>query len=155
MSDVLLAIFLFGPLAITYLLKSNAALGFLSLCAGIVLSEFVAGDVQGLLQHFNYWLDVSRLGLILLILPPLATLILARHNLGKFPKSLAQLLAALALGGLLALEAMPMLNSINYNFASSTLWSDIQNLQSYIIGIGAVDSLLLVWLGSFKHYKKH
>jgi hypothetical protein len=155
MADILLAVLLFGPLVITYLLKSNAALGFLALCAGVILSDFLSSDVQSMLQHFGYWLDISRTGLVLIILPPVLTLLLARHNLGKPPKSLFQLLAAICLGGLLAIEAMPMLNSINYNYASSALWSDIVKYQSYFAGIGVLTSLLLVWLGGFRSHKKH
>ncbi len=155
MADILLAVLVFAPLVITYLLKSNAALGFLALCVGVVLSDFMAGDAQSFLQHFNYWLDISRIGIILLVAPPLITLILARHNLGKFPRSLGQLVVALCLGGVLAIEAMPMLNTINYNYASTQTWSDLAKAQSYLVGIGSVGSLLLVWLGNLRPHRKH
>jgi hypothetical protein len=157
MADVILAVIVLGPLALTFLLKSNAALAFLTLCAGFVLSTSVIGDLKQLLSQINLSTTSSTLGIILLVAPPVLTLLLTQRTHKKGIKFWLQLLVAVAIGGLLALAVGPILNvSSQFDITKSSFWDQLVKIQSEVIGVGALLSLLLVWLGRFKsHGKKH
>src|SRR5205807_1758782 len=110
MANVVLAVLLFAPLALTFLLKSNAALSFLTLCVGFVLSTSVIGDLKHLLSEINLSTTNSTLALIILIAPPVLTLLLTRKSSIHKAFFWLQLLAALGVGGLLALAVGPILS---------------------------------------------
>jgi hypothetical protein len=156
MPDVVLAVLVFGPLAITYFLKSNAALSFLALCAGFVLSTSVIGDLKHLLSETNLSVTNDTLAALLIALPFLLTLILTRHGHAKGPLLIAQLAAAVAGGGLLALSIGPLLTASSpFNVTSASLWSDLSKIQASVIGVGGLISLLLVWTAHSHRSKKH
>ncbi len=156
MSDFLLGVMILGPLVLTFLLKSNAALGFLVLCAGFVLSTSVIGDLKHLLSQLNLSTTSSTIGVVLLTVPLILTLLLTRRSAGRGIKFWLQLVAALAAGGLLALSVGPILGSSSqFDVTTSSFWPNLQKIQSEIIGIGALVSLLLIWFGGIKHFKKH
>lgn len=157
MVDVTLAVLVFGPLVITYFLKSNAALGFLSLCVGFVLSTSVIGDLKHLLSETNLSVSDQTLGLALVLLPLIITLLITRtHTHGKGLGLIAQLICALCAGGLLALSLGPLLtDSSQFNISSSSLWKDLSKAQAGIIGAGSLLSLLAIWSHNFRNHKKH
>ena len=157
MPDVILAILVFAPLGLTFLLKSNAALAFLALCAGFVLISFSDINIQDLTKNLSFQLTSSTFNLILLIIPYAGTLLLRRKALHGQLKSVLQYLAALCGGVLLALVAIPLLNeSARLNFANSWAWDDLQKIQTPVIIAGVVISLSLVWFGkSHTPSKKH
>jgi len=157
MPDIVLAILVFGPLVITYFLKSNAALSFLALCVGFVLSTSVIGDLKHLLSETNLSVTNDTLGVILLLAPLLLTLLLTRKSHEKGLIFIIHLITALAAGGLLALSIGPLLSSSSqFDVTSSSAWNDLVKIQASVIGVGALLSLLLVWLGtSHHHFKKH
>ena len=154
MTNLLLLILVLGPIALTYFLKSNAALAYLALCAGFVLLSLTTSDLQQLLDHSNIVrVSTDTLGLILLASPPLLTLLLTRRAVHGQSNVLIQLIPALFLGGLLALIGVPLLNeSARGNFTGSSLWTDLQKIQSWVIGAGALSSLLLVWSTGFRGF---
>lgn len=156
MGNILLAILVLGPLVITFLLKSNAALGFLVLCTGFVLSTSVIGDLKHLLSQLNLSTTSSTIGIILLIVPLVITLLLTRGSADKGFKFWLQLGAALCGGGLLALSVGPILSSSSqFDVTTSSFWTNLQEIQSEIIGLGGLISLLLIWFGGLKRYSKH
>ncbi len=156
MAEILLGVMIFGPLALTFLLKSNAALGFLVLCTGFVLSTSVIGDLKHLLSQLNLSTTSSTIGIILLAVPLALTLLLTKGAAGKNLKFWLQLAAALCAGGLLALSVGPILSSSSqFDVTTSSSWTALQKIQSEVIGIGALTSLLLIWFGGIKHFKKH
>ena len=145
-----------GPAVLTFLLKSNAALSFLVLCAGFVLSTSVIGDLKNLLSQLNLSTASSTIGILLLAVPLVLTLLLTRASAGKGLKFWLQLAAALCAGGLLALSVGPVLGSSSqFDVTNSSFWSNLQKIQSEVIGIGALISLLLIWFGGLKHYSRH
>lgn len=156
MPDIVLIILILAPAIITYLLKSNAALGFLALCVGFVLSTSVIGDLKHLLSETNLSVTSSTLGIALLVLPLLLTLLLSRKSHQRGLLFYAQLVCALLAGGLLTLSAGPLINStVSFNLMDSSIWTNLQKYQAAIIGAGAFLSLMLVWLGSAHRSKKH
>ena len=156
MNEALLAILVFVPLVITYLLKSNAALAFLALCAGFVLSTSVIGNLKQILSATNLSVANDTLGIILLTAPFVLTLLLCRKAHNKGLMFFLQLAAALCGGGLLALSVGPLLTSTSqFDVTSASAWSDLSKIQAGVIGIGGALSLLLIWFGGGKHAKKH
>lgn len=157
MPDVTLAALVFGPLVITYFLKSNAALGFLALCVGFVSSTSVIGDLKHLLSETNLSVANDTIGLILLLLPLVLTLLLSKGFIAhRGPGFILQLAAALCTGGLLALSAGPLLSSSSqFDATSSSLWKNLTSAQAVIIGAGGLLSLLIVWSHNFRAHRRH
>ncbi|HLG90625.1 MAG TPA: hypothetical protein VI336_00455, partial [Candidatus Saccharimonadales bacterium] len=82
MNDAVLGAIILAPVLITLLLKSDAALGFLTLCAGFVVSTSAIGDLKRLLSETNLSVTESTLGLILLTVPLTITLLVTRKSNG-------------------------------------------------------------------------
>lgn len=155
MPDIVLAVVIAAPVLITYIFKSNAALGYLALCVGFVLSTSVVGDLKHLLSETNLSVASNTLALALIGLPYLLTLLLCRKAHARGPMLIANLAAALLGGGLLALSAGPLINSIStINILDDNFWKQLIKYQSAIIGAGGLLSLVLVWLAP-RHSKKH
>lgn len=151
MVNVWLAVLVLGPPALTYFLKSNAALGFLTVCVSFVLSTSVIGDLKNLLSQLNLSTTSSTISIAILILPLVLTMFLTRRSAGSGFKFVLQLIAALCAGGLLALSVGPVLTSYTqFNVTGSKFWSDLVKIQSIVIGAGATASLLLIWFKGLK-----
>lgn len=155
MTDVILAAIILAPAAVTFLLKSNAALGFLALCLGFVLSTSVIGDLKNLLSQMDLTFTDSSIALTVLIAPILLSLLFSHGSASSGMKLYLQLIVAVCAGSLLALSLDPVLNlQASDAVGSSMLWQGLQNFQSVIIGAGGLLSLLLVWKKP-SHKKKH
>lgn len=156
MSDIVLAVLILVPALITYILKSNAALGFLALCAGFVLSTSVIGDLKHLLSETHLSVASNTLALVLLVAPYLLTLLLRRKAAEKGLLMIVNIVVALLGGGLLALSAGPLISDVSsVNILDSSFMTQLQNYQSAIIGAGATLSLLAIWFLPAHHHKKH
>lgn len=157
MSDALLAVLILLPAVLVFFLKSNAALGFLALCGGFAAITLSGSDIQHLVGQTKITsLTSNDVDLALLLLPLFLTLLLSFRAVGSRNLSLAQLVPALCAGGLLAIVAAPMFNSaLNIDITQSPLWKDLQNIESYVVGIGLLSSLLLIWGGGLSHAKPH
>ena len=157
MAEVALAVIIFAPLVITYFLKSNAALSFLVLCVGFVLSTSVIGDLKHLLSETHLSITGDTIGLILLVLPLLVTMLITKgHTHRRGLGFIIQLVASLCVGGLLALSAGPLLaSSSQFNVTAASSWKDFARAQAAIIGAGSVISLFSIWTHNFRGHKKH
>ncbi|PJE65481.1 hypothetical protein COU91_01380 [Candidatus Saccharibacteria bacterium CG10_big_fil_rev_8_21_14_0_10_47_8] len=159
MTDVLLAALTLGPLLVSLVLKSNAALGFLALSAGSVVVTYGGNDISSLIKQIGLGpYSTSAVELVLLIIPLAVTLLLTRKSVAKRSKYYFQAVAALCTGGLLALAAIPLLsNTMQTSFSASDIWINLQKVQASVVGVGALCSLFLIWFGGLKHskHKKH
>jgi hypothetical protein len=156
MTDAVVAVIVLVPLAITFLLKSNAALAYLSLCASFVLITFASADIKDLTKSLSFQLNASTLNLIILILPVTLTLLLTRKTFSGSIKLVLHSVAALCAGALLALVSIPLLSlSTRQNFADSWGWINLQKIQTPVIAAGVILSLLLIWSAKHPHAKKH
>jgi hypothetical protein len=155
MTDIVLAAIIILPFLITLFLQCDAAMGFLALCVGFVLSTSVIGDLKHLLSETDLSVTSDTLAILMLILPYFLTLLIKGKAHSKGPLLFANLAAALLGGGLLALAAAPLLHSSdNFNIMDSDLWTWLVKYQSAVIGLGAFLSLVIIWLGPTRH-KKH
>ena len=161
MPEALLAILIFLPVVLAYLLKSNAALAFLSLCGGFAAITLSGSDIEQLFGKTKITsLTSNDVDLILLVVPLLFTLLFTFRAVTAQKQRLLHAVPALCAGGLLAIVAAPMFNqALNTNFDSLSVWKNLQNAESYVVGVGLLFSLLLVWTGGFmpakSHSKKH
>ncbi|HET9721564.1 MAG TPA: hypothetical protein VFP32_00855 [Candidatus Saccharimonadales bacterium] len=158
MTDVLLAILILVPAALTYLLKSNAALAFLALCGGFAAITLSGGDIKHLLGQTRInSLTSNNVDIALLAAPLLLTLLFAYRSVPAKGQRSLQLIPALCAGGLLAVIAGPMFNgAVQADVTQSAFWSDLQRAQPYILGVGLLASLLLIWFsGARLPHKKH
>lgn len=155
MADVLLAILILLPPVLTFFLKSNAALGFFSLCGGFALIALSGSDIEHLVGQTKITsLTSDDIDLALLLAPTVLTLLLTFKSVSSEKQALLQLVPALCAGGLLAILAAPMFNAVlNVDITSSPFWKSLQSAESYIVGIGLAASLLLVWGGGFSRAK--
>jgi hypothetical protein len=158
MTEVFLAILILLPLALTYLLKSNAAAAFLALCGGFTLFTLSGSDIEQLVGKTQITsLTSNNIDLALLAIPLLVTLFLTYKSAGSKNRRYFQLVPALCAGTLLAIVAGPMFNSaLSTDFTELQAWKDLQNVQTYAVAAGLVSSLLLLWSGGHsRHSKKH
>lgn len=151
-----MAVIILLPLVLGYFLKSNAALGFLSLCGGYSLQAFASTDISSLLNKVRVDVSVDTVSVLLLAVPPVLTLVLCRGPSSRKitkPKVALNLLAALALGATFALMAVPLFGNIGgTNLTDAGLWTAVEKAQTEIIAIGVVLSLVIIWLS---HRKPH
>jgi len=151
MANAVLIALVLGPAVLTFLLRSNAALSFLALCAGFVVISFASTDLKNLTGQLNFSINSSTLNLILVGLPLVLTLLLTRKAFSGGVSRVLHIVVALCAGGLLALVTVPLLSdSVRANFANSNLWSDLHKIQAEVIGLGVFLSLLIVWAKSLK-----
>jgi hypothetical protein len=157
MSEALLAVLVFLPAVLTYLLKSNAALSFLALCGGYSVITLSGSDIQHLFGKTKITsLTSNNIDLFLLLAPLLLTLLLTFRAVPSGRMRVIHLIPALCAGGLLAAVAGPMLSSIaSSDISHLTAWKDLQNIQSWIVGAGLLSSLLIIWSSGFTSAKSH
>ena len=158
--ELILGAIVLAPVAALILLRANAALVFLSLCAGSVLSTYAAQDVTALVQMFSAHAPGAvtaseNVKLVLLILPAALTTILMIKTVKK--KSLIfNALPAVGVGFLAALLVVPLLPiGVRFNITGSSFWEQGQQIQGYVIGLTASVSLLTIWMQRPKHGGHH
>lgn len=155
MTDAVLAVIILLPLSATFFFKSNAAQAILALAAGYTVVSLVGTDINnGLVSiHLNGLSTVDVYSLLLLI-PPLLTLLLTFRSWSKNPQMVMQLIAAVALGGAWAIAFFPYFSqSLSLDLHSSKIWPQLQHIQSGIIGFAMLYALVILWLG--KRSKPH
>ncbi|MGZ6005118.1 MAG: hypothetical protein ACXWLH_03115 [Candidatus Saccharimonadales bacterium] len=154
---VVIGILIGLPLILSFVLRVNAGILFLALCAGSVVSQFVSSDAVQLVNSFfprSGDMTASVTQLVFLLLPAALTILFMRRSITG-AKSMVNLLPAAASGLLTALLAVPLLPAgTRYGITGSQAWSVLQQFQSLIIGAGAFVSLLVLWGTKPKHDKK-
>src|SRR3954467_1012840 len=99
MAEALLAVLIFLPVVLTFLLKSNAAMAFLSLCGGFAVITLSGSDIQHLVGQTKITsLTSNDVDLILLLVPTFLTLLLTFRAVSSQRLRFVQLLPALAVG---------------------------------------------------------
>lgn len=136
------------PAALIILFRINAALVFLSLCAGNVLVEFLGDDV---LQFFNSFFPTSNeaihagVRITLLVLPALLTILFMKHTVSG-GRHLLNILPGVLTGVVVALLVVPLLtDGTKYTLMSSEAWTTTQEFQSFVVGSAALSSFLFLW----------
>jgi hypothetical protein len=146
------------PIVLLMVLRSNAALVFLSLCVGDILVQFVAPDAHQFMQLFaahgggSLNASDSTIRLVLLLLPAALTAIFTIRSIKKGPKLLINFLPAAGTGLLLALLAVPQLTiATSTQITTSSLWLKLTQAQDIIVSASALVAMLTVWSQRTKH----
>jgi hypothetical protein len=154
MADIILAAFVLGPLLLTFLLKSNAALSYLALCAGFVVVSFASPDLKSLTGQLNFSINGGTLNLVLIIMPLMFTLLFTKGKAKSGFGRVIHLAIALCAGVLLALIGVPLLSSsLRSGFSDSSIWSSLQKAQAGVVGAGVFLSLIVTWTKALKKPK--
>ncbi|RTK94987.1 hypothetical protein EKI60_00820 [Candidatus Saccharibacteria bacterium] len=147
------------PTMLIVLAQARAALVFMSLCVGSVLSTFLGDQALDMLQLFtkNYGPGMQsgvRLGL--LVFPALLTILfLGRTAAGG--KWLINLFPALLTGVTAMFLALPVLpETLQAAVYGTSLWDELLQYRELLIGVASLLCLFQLWAGgkNFKHAKK-
>lgn len=144
-----IALIIIVPVALLFFLRVNAAIVFLSLCLGSVLERFAGSDGHA----FSSLLSSSRLvsgygiALALLLLPAIFTMVVMIGTARGKMRAVLNLLPALAVGTLGLLLAVPLCSpGLRGAVQASVIWHHVQQAQVLVVSLGAIISLLFLWL---------
>ena len=146
---VLIAAMVAVPALLLIILRINAAIVFLSLCLGSVLVEFVGKDTSSFLNLFSTNKLVMHFGasLVLLLLPVIFTMIIMIATVrGKF-RVVMNILPAVAVGVVGLLLAEPYFTpGLQWTISNTMAWVELQKVQTLVVGVSSILSLLFLWL---------
>ncbi len=148
------------PVVLILLMRINAALVFLALCAGSVLQQYLGDDV---LRIFNSFIPSSsqalhaavRIGF--LILPAGLTLLFMRKTISGTRHAL-NFVPALLTGVVTAILVVPLLpDGSRYAVLLTDAWTNFEPFQGLIVGAAALTSFVFLWSTNRGHggKKKH
>jgi uncharacterized membrane protein len=148
---VLFGLLVAAPIAVTVLLRVNAAILFMSLCVGEVLVQYTTSDthsfVTTIASSHDDQITNSMVKLALLLLPPILTTLFMFHSIHGSTKAMLNLLPAIGTGLLTALLVKPLLSpTFQHTLEHSSLWHQLSKAQALVVGASALMSLLFLWL---------
>lgn len=146
------------PLAILIFLKSDPSLVYLSACAGVTLQVTATEKLTSLLRGANInFLNTDTVSLLLLGIPILVAILLLRGTIVR-SKMLFHLPAAICLGVLLAIAAVPHLSSsLVKQITTGQGWELLDKYGAIVIAVGAAFSIFIASVNTPKtdFGKKH
>jgi hypothetical protein len=156
MSDVVVVLLVLLPALLTYFLRSNGALVFMSVCAGYVAASLAGNELAGSLSGSSFSLRNTDLDLLFMFLPLAFTIFLTTGAVAGKSRVLMHAIAAGLAGALLVVAGAFFLNiSLHLSLEGTTVWPQLRRAESIIAGGGALYSLLLIWFFSHHRGKKH
>lgn len=154
---VLIALLIGIPILLIFLIHSNAAMVFMALCAGFLLTQFVTDESTNILSSFfphNGSLNSSIVQLSLLYAPVLFTALFMKKSVSG-AKALFNIIPAAAVGIVGALLAVPLLpGGVQHNIVTTQAWTSIEQYQAFIVSAAVLVSLLSLWFSKPKPDKK-
>lgn len=141
------------PIVVVMVLRASAALVFLSLCLGAVVTQFLAHDIEDFANLFFPQANLAsyEFKIILLLAPALLTAILMLRSATGM-KYWLNILPAVAVGGLVPLLVVPLLPAMTGQpILHEPLWQNLSRAQDLIVGGGALVSLLFLWTQRTRH----
>lgn len=161
-NDLTLIVALAVPALVIVLLRSNAAMVFLSLCLGAVLVEYVAPSADELMHIVSRRageVSNSVVSLMLLLAPAVVTCVVTLLSIHGRMRNVFNVLPAIAASMLAALLAIPVLPAhVAAQLQQSEVWDVLSKSEALVVGVGALISLFFLWSQrrNFKHHdKKH
>lgn len=160
MPALILATIILFPVVLLLLLRSNSAVVFLAVCAGVVLQQAVGSDLS-----FDIDLVFTKTGplvkqilnIALIAVPPFCAAIFLRKKVSRL-KLFLNIIPAAAVGLTLAAYVVPQLSPITkQNIVATQLWKISNSAQGIVTGVGVFASLLLLRTksSSSKEHSKH
>jgi hypothetical protein len=148
---ILLSVLVLTPVIVAVVLRVNAAFLFMSLCVGEVLVQYMSGDASSLFSTLSSsnsdQIASSTIKLVLLLIPPVLTTLFMFHSVRGGTKAIINILPAIGAGLLTALLVKPLLSpTFQHTLEHSSLWHQISQAQTLVVGVGALLSLLFLCL---------
>ncbi len=159
-AQIILIAMLAAPVAALMILRVNAAQVFLSLCLGSVLVQFLASDAAAIVsspvaQSTGAPSSQSFVNLGLLLLPVVLTTVIMIRSIKSNAKLAYNLLPAIGVGALGTLLAVPLMSAgLTAEIIQLPLWAKLQSLQTLIIGVTTLLTLLFMWMQRPKHHSE-
>lgn len=156
---ILMALIAGIPVALILLLRVKAAMVFMALCAGSVLSTFVSDAALDLLQMFDRSYSSTTEAVVqigLLLLPALLTIVFLRFTVAG-SAFVFNLLPSILTGVMTLLLVVPLLPPGTSNGVTGTnIWDQIVQYQAVLVGSAVFISVMQLWSGgrSARHKKK-
>ena len=145
------------PVLIFLFFRINAAIVFLSLCLGSVLVQFVGPDASTILssasarsvgQASNQYL----VNLGILLLPVILTSVIMVKSVKGHAHVAYNLLPALGASALGTLLVVPLMApGLTGTLMRLPLWTELESLQTLIISVSTLLTLLFLWMQRPKH----
>lgn len=158
---ILLAAIAGVPILLGLLFRVSAIFMFVAAAAGSVLVTYMADDAGLALGMWVRNADSNMFAQFgLLLLPVVLTLLFMRKTMPK-SKLLLHLPVLIAIGGMLAVLALPLMDSnAQAKIFTEQYGEKLQETQDVIVGVAAAGTLLLMWLterhkADKKEKKKH
>lgn len=139
------------PVVLVSLFRAKAALVFMALCAGSVLSTFVSDSALDMVQTFvkSYSSTTGAIILIgMLVLPALLTILFLRGTVSG-AKWLLNLFPAVLTGLMTLYLVVPLLPPGTGNaITGTTIWDQLVQYQAIVVSIAVGMSVVQLWAGS-------
>jgi len=156
MNDVFVVALVLLPALLTYFLRSNGGLIFLSVCAGYTVSILAGSEVAETLSGTDFKVRSTDIDLLFIFLPMAFSIFLTSMSVSGKSRILMHTVGAGLAGALFIIATAPFLNiSLHLNLNDSNLWPVLRSTKSYVASGGAVYAFLLVWFFSKHKDKKH
>ncbi len=140
------------------ILQTHAAIVFLSLCAGSVLIAYIGNDAQNAASVFSLGASNNSdyIVRIVILLVPVVLSALALRGTMQGPRLIMNLVPAIAVGLLSVLLVVPLLPpGLEESIQRARSWQELVRYQDMVVFIGAVSSLLILWLSHRSSKKEH
>jgi hypothetical protein len=145
------------PVLLLVLLRANAAVVFLSLCAGSLLVRFIGDDANlvGSAVANNSHIVSQYSEIVLLFLPVLLAIFITRKSVPA-SKLLFNVIAAVAFALLAVVLTVPLLPAGAQHVVVSTQgWKLLEHNKSLVVGAGVLASLIVLWIVQPRPGKRH
>ena len=156
---ILMALIAGIPIALILLMRVKAAMVFMALCAGSVLTTFVSDAALDMLQMFlrSYSSNTEAVVQIgLLLLPALLTILFLRSTVAG-SAFVFNVLPAVLTGVMTLYLVVPLLPPGTSNAVTGTsIWGQLVQYQAVLVGSAVFFSVMQLWSGgrSARHKKK-
>ncbi|MCA9329646.1 hypothetical protein KDA11_03290 [Candidatus Saccharibacteria bacterium] len=158
---IVIGVIVGAPVALIVLSRTKAALVFMALCVGSVLSTFVGDSALDMIQLFtrSYGATVSSSVQIgLLVAPALLTILFLGKTI-RGSKALLNIFPAFLTGVMTLYLVTPNLpKSVRLAILATDIWRDLSQYQAIIVSTVVLLSLSQLWAsgaaGRSRHLKK-
>ena len=145
------------PVFLIVLLRANAAVAFLALCAGDLAAKYLGDDAIKLMQTFSSRTDpllysATRIGL--LVLPMILTILFLRKGIRGAGHAF-NIIPAVLTGVVTALLSVPLLtDGTKANIYGTRVWSIVTQMQGTVVGVAVLTSMLMLWMTQKSIHKR-
>lgn len=157
MQNIALIVAVVVPIVILLLLRTNAAIVFLSLCAGALAVQFIGNEAILVGSAVGNHSDaVSQyFELALLLLPAmLSALFLSKTMSG--PRTVFNIFPAIAVGVIGVLLAVPLLpGNVQTTITNLDGWTVLNQSKEFVVLAGIVASLVVLWVTHPRGHGRH